>query len=195
MTALPRRSALLLFLGASLAGCASAEPDYYRLSPQPSAAGAAPPARAPRMVELRRVGLARYLDRSEIVRGGGGAKLEVLEGERWAEPLGDMLGRVLAENLTLRLPGSTVFVESSALSLQGEVTVEVEILRFEADAAGAVTLSAQLALRPEGRAERRPARAFTTSAPVSGTGTAALVSAMNTALAALADAVVEMLRR
>jgi uncharacterized lipoprotein YmbA len=195
MTALPRRSALLLFVGAGLAGCASAEPDYYRLSPQPPAGGTAPAPRAPRMVELRRIGLARYLDRSEIVRGGGGAKLDVLEGERWAEPLGDMLSRVLAENLTLRLPGSTVFVESSALSLQGDVTVEVEVLRFEADASGAVTLSAQLALRSEGRAERRPTRSFVTTAPVSGTGTGALVAAMNTALAALANAVVEMLKR
>jgi uncharacterized lipoprotein YmbA len=119
----------------------------------------------------------------------------VLEGERWAEPLGDMLSRVLAENLTLRLPGSTVFVESRALSLQGDVTVEVEILRFEADASGAVTLSAQLALRSAGRVERRPARSFVTTAPVSGTGTGALVAAMNTALAALANALVEMLKR
>lgn len=176
-----------------LAGCASAEPDYFRLSALPPAAPAAP-GRAPEVIELRRPGLARYLDRSEIVRGGEGARVDVLSGQRWAEPLAEMLARVLAENLTLRLPGRTVFAESSALSLQAPLRAEADILRFEGGADGQVVLQAQLALRPE-RGEARRGQAFQTRIPIQGTGTPALVAAMDRALAAMAEALAEMIRQ
>ncbi|MFT8246694.1 membrane integrity-associated transporter subunit PqiC [Roseomonas sp. BN140053] len=173
-------------LGAAalLAGCASPEPALFRLVAVPGTVRRG----GPRSIELRRVGVPGYLDRPEIIRGGASARLEVLPNERWGEPLGDLLGRVLAENLTLRLPGSTVFAEGGALRGDGELVVEVEVQRFEAGPAGTVELLAQVALRPRGNSARRDLRTLRLDGPVAGTDTAALVSAMSAVLGRLADA-------
>ena len=61
-------------------------------------------------------------------------------GERWASPLGDMIGRALAEDLSSRLPGSSVFTSSGAISADPNATVEVDIQRFDAASTGPVTL-------------------------------------------------------
>ncbi|KAA2212384.1 PqiC family protein [Teichococcus oryzae] len=186
-----RRRALLALpvpLAALLAGCASAEPDYFRLSATPG------PARRSRhrLVELRSIGLPRYLDRAEILRASGPNRLDLLSGDRWAEPMADMVGRVLGEDLQRRLPNSTVFSAGGALSIDSDAVAEVEILRFEQEGDGPVLLMAQLAVRPASRG-RRAARNVRLQAPVEGTATAALVAAMSQALGQLADALAEML--
>ena len=93
----------MLLAGLALAGCASPDPELYRLVAVPGA----PRAGAPRLIELRRVGVPAYLDRSQIIRAVAESRLEAL-GARWAEPFGDMVTRVLAEDLMQRLTGTTV---------------------------------------------------------------------------------------
>ena len=78
----PKRRAVLLTLLA--ASCTSAEPTYYTLAPAAPANAVPLPSRAPRTVELRRFGLAGYLDRPEIVRAGGDYQLRVAGGEQQA---------------------------------------------------------------------------------------------------------------
>ena len=177
-----------LGLGALLAGCASAEPDYYRLTPVPGA----PRRTGGGTVKLRRVGLPGYLDRPEIVRAGAGGRLDVAGGARWAEPLGEMVERVLAENLGQRLPGRTVFGAGGSLSADGDRTVEVELRRFEADAAGMVELAAQVALLL-GRGGSGAPRGLRATGPVGGAGTAAVVAAMSDALGRLSDQLADLL--
>lgn len=186
---LTRRHALL-GLPLLAAACASAEPDYYRLEP---VSPARPPASTvPRQVELRRIGLARYLDRPEILRAGEPGRVELVSGARWAEPLDVMIGRVLAENLTRRLPGSTVIREGSAISAESDRLVEVEIQRFEADAAGRIVLAAQVAVQAQPRG-RRLARSLRLESPAANGGTTALVVAMSAALGEMADAIAALL--
>jgi uncharacterized lipoprotein YmbA len=107
----------ILFLLA-MAGCANATmacgssppSTFYALSPESGAAKAA----QARTLKLRRPGLAGYLDRPEIIRRIVDHRVGVMDTDRWAAPLDEMLGRVLAQDVEQRLPGSVVFTEDGA---------------------------------------------------------------------------------
>ena len=182
-----RRRALLLGLVAS--GCASPEPAYYTLAAVPGR----PLGGGPVTVELRRPGIAGYLDRPEIVRAGSAYRLRVATGERWGEPFGDLLGRVLAEDLNQRLPGTSIFTAAGAISAQAIISVELDVQRFDLDAGGDVVLLAQVALSRTRRGAATTRVFRLTQRPV-GPSTADLVGAMSISLGALADAVADMLR-
>jgi uncharacterized lipoprotein YmbA len=180
------RRRLLLLLAAAPAACASPSPTLYVLAPLPGT----PQSGGPPTVELREIGLARYLDRSQIVRSSEGYRLDVLSTEWWGEPLGTLLGRVLVQALTQRLPGTTVFAESGAINVTPAATLAVNIQRLDADAAGAVVLIAQVEVRGKATATRDVRFTVTPSAP----GTAGLVQAESAALSQLADTIAGMLR-
>src|SRR6478735_3183563 len=97
-----RRRSLLPLL--ALAGCRSANPNLYSLAvpPGPTLAG------GPKLVALREVSLAGYLDRQQVVRSSEDYRLTVSESDWWGEPLSGMLTRVLAAALAQRLPRSSV---------------------------------------------------------------------------------------
>jgi uncharacterized lipoprotein YmbA len=181
-----RRRALLALL--PLAACASPPAELFTLRAVP---GPVVKTRD-RRLELRRVGLAGYLDRPEIVRTADTYRLRVADAERWGEPLGRMLDRVLAENLVQRLPDVAVYAETGAISTQPDGILEVEVQRFDADATGAVTLLAQVALRNDGSRVPATARTFRLAARPAGPGTLDLVAAMSAVLGELADAIARM---
>ncbi|HUC16694.1 MAG TPA: PqiC family protein [Acetobacteraceae bacterium] len=188
-----RRVALALGfgLGGLAAGCASPAPTLYTLAPLPGPALGAPR----RVILMREVSLARYLQRPGIVRSSADYRLDVLANDWWGEPLGAMLGRVLVADLATRLPGSTVLAESVAITTDADIAVEVSIQQFEEDASGTVVLNATFAL--VGRRGPSAPRSFSVSVPASplaGAGAlrgeaavAAQVAAMSTALAQFAD--------
>ncbi len=180
----------LLALPALLAACASPEPAYYTLlaRPGPTIAGAA------KLIELRRIGLAGYLDRPEIVRNSADYRLTIPGGERWGEPLGDLVARTLAENLSTRLPGSSVFTSGGSISATADATIELDLQRFDLDPQGQVLLLAQVAVS-RGRARATAAtQAIRLTVPPAGPSTTDLVAAMSAALAQLADRLAPMLR-
>lgn len=180
---------LTLLLVGLLAGCASPPPPaLFTLAAVP---GAALPAKAGG-IELRRVGLAGYLDRNDIVRSAAGYQLSVTTDQRWAEPLGKMLDRVLAEDLAQRLPNSTVFTESGAIRGDARLILEINIQRLDADANGAVVLQAQVSLRPDGRTKPLGTDTVRLTATPAGPGTAELVATMSGLLGQLTDRVAEM---
>lgn len=174
-----------------VAACgSSAEPSYYSLASRPGAAQTG----APKLLELRRPGLAGYLDRAEIVHRVVDYKLNVQSGERWAEPLGDMVGRVFAQDLAARLPESSVFVENGAIAAAADAIVAVDVVRFDSDSGGTVHLEAQVAVETTGDAKVTKARRISLEAKPDGGGTPALVATMSGLLASLSDTVAQMLR-
>ena len=180
----------MLLAGLALSACRSAEPAYFTLAAMPGQAGAG----GPRLVEVQRPGLAGYLDRPGIVRANSAYQLSVAGMERWGEPLGDLIGRVLAEDLNQRLPGSSVFTTAGTISAQPDATVELDVLRFDPDAGGQVVLLAQVAVsRGRDRATATTQTVRRTMRPAS-PATADLVAAMSTVLGQLADTVAGMLR-
>ena len=113
----PRRSAIgtcvaLGCLALAIVSCASPNPKLYTIGAGPGRCCRAGP-RWSRCIRLR---LPRYLERSQIVRSSENYRLDVLANDWWGEPLGAMLSRVLVEELSQRLPRSTVYADSGAVS-------------------------------------------------------------------------------
>jgi uncharacterized lipoprotein YmbA len=164
-----------------LVSCSSPNPALYTLEAPPG------PVRrgGPRVIELRSIGLARYLERSQIIRSSENFRLDVLPNDWWGEPLDTMIGRTLARALTQRLPGSTVYSENGAISAEPDATVQVNVQRLDQDSTGTVRLIAQFAI------VRRTSdtRGVSLQVPVNGPATSSLVAAMSEAIGQLADRV------
>jgi len=175
------------FLVLVLCGCTSPEPAYYTLAARPGRTLTGGPA----SLELRRVGLPAYLDRPELVRRGGDYRLEIADGERWGEPLGGLITRILAEDVAARLPDVTVFPQG-ALTLPGPSVVEVDVQQFEADGNGAVTLLTQVAVRSD-RGGGRP-RALRLARQAASRSAPEVAAAMSDLLGQAADEIATMAR-
>jgi uncharacterized lipoprotein YmbA len=156
-----RRFALALPILA--AACSSPEPNYYTIVPR---TGPTQP-RGPKVVVLKDIGLASYLDRKEIVKSSEGYKLDIRANDWWGESLAGLIGRVLVFELSERLPGSTVYADSGAISADPDCTV---------------------------RPRRTAARSFTISKPLATPDTPGLVAAISDALGELADGIATMLQ-
>jgi len=181
---LVRRTALLA-LAALPAACASPNPALYVLAPVPGT----PRAVARHVVALHAIAIPHYLERSQIVRSSEGYQMDVLSNEWWGEPLDAMMSRILVQELNQRLPASTVYGDSGAISTPPDETVEINLQRFDLDRDGAVLLAAQIAVDGKGTASRGVTIKVR---PADGT-TRALVAAMSSATAQLADTVAGML--
>jgi|HubBroStandDraft_1064217.scaffolds.fasta_scaffold257787_1 uncharacterized lipoprotein YmbA len=164
--------------------CGSSPPStFYALSPESGAAHAG----QARTLKLRRPGLAGYLDRPEIVRRVADHRLGVVDTDRWAAPLDEMLGRVLAQDVEQRLPGSVVFTEDGAITADADLTIEVDVRRFETDADGEVHLVAEIALeKGDNHAPLGTRAVHLREAPRTAT-TPALLATMSDLLGRLAD--------
>ncbi len=187
-----RRRPLLTALSALVvASCSSPDPSYFTLAP---IRGASAPG-GPSLVELRRPGIAGYLDRSEITRSNTPYQLKVASGERWGEPFGDMVGRVLAEDLNGRLVGSSVFTSAGAISADAGARIEIDIQRFDADAGGQIVLAGQVAVTRNGNRGEPATRSVRVNVTPTDSTTAAYVAAMSQALARASDDIAAMIRR
>lgn len=182
---LSRRLVLCGGAAVALTGCESPSPTLYTLAPVPGPVRSG----APPLVELRVVSLARYLDRPQIVRSSEGFRLDILSNDWWGEPPATMLGRIMLQNLTQRLPGTTLFAENGAVSSLPDAILGIAIQRMDLDQAGALRLLAQISV-----ARRQPiARNVSLSETPSGAGTLALVAAMSAAIGGLSDQAATML--
>jgi len=184
------RALPLLGLPLLAAACgASPDPNYYTIVPRngPTFPG------GPKIVLLKDIGLASYLDRREIVRSSESYKLDIRANDWWGEPLGGLLGRVLAVELSQRLPNSTVYGESGAITADHNVVVGINIQRLDADRAGALILIAQVAAEFN-RPRRLAARTFNFSKPLATPDTPGLVAAISDAVGELADGVAALLQ-
>jgi len=179
---LSRRN-LVLLAPAAIAACGGSRgPNYYSIVTRPGRSLS----RGPKVVMVKDVGLASYLDRREIVRSSEGYKLEIMSNDWWGEPLAGMLSRMLVQDLTQRLPGSSVYGEAGAISLDYNASIGVNIQRLDADRAGNLILIAQVAIEFN-RPRRNAARNVTISKPLASPDIPGLVAAISDAVGELAD--------
>jgi uncharacterized protein len=190
MTLRLHASAAVAIAGALVACASSPEPSYYALAPASGLALQAPLG----AIEVRQPSVARYLDRSEIVAQVADHRLRLASNERWSEPLGQMIGRILAADLSERLPSSIVFTEASDLSIQPSSVVELAIGKFDLDADGVVRLKAVLAVRSGSGQVAALARPIALQARPETSGTNGLVTTMSGLLGRLADEVAVALK-
>ncbi|UKJ76641.1 PqiC family protein [Azospirillum brasilense] len=192
-------------LAALPAACSPPTPNLYTIAPVsgapvPGAPAAntsvsrtsAPEAAGPKVVLLRQVGIARYLERPQIVRSSENYRLEVMENDWWGEPLGEMLGRVLADELRRRLSRSVVVSEAGTVSANPDATIEVDVQRLDEDTSGTLVLQAQASVTGRRRAEPT-LRSFRIAVPPPKPGVAGQVAATSTAVGQLADGLASML--
>jgi uncharacterized protein len=188
----PRLAAAARFAAAALvitlAACSSPDPVLYTVAVDPGRVQAG----GPRVVLVQQVAVAHFLERSQIVRSSENYRLDVMSNDWWGEPLAPMMNRVLVEELSQRLPQSTVIADNGAVTARPNATVEVNILRLDEDGSGNLVLQAQAAVRATGQTqpELRNFR-FVVTPPAPGTG--GEVAAISTALGRLADGIAGML--
>lgn len=146
MTTLAAKTALLLgalALSVAVTGCAVTQPtNFYTLSPatepnvvKRSADGL--------VIGLGPITLPQYLDRPEIVTREGANQMRLSEFSKWAEPLEPLLTRIMAEDLYALLDANDVIPVPQRGDIPLDRVIEVDISRFDADAAGQVMLDAR----------------------------------------------------
>jgi len=180
--------AAVVSLAAALGACTSPPPRLYTVAamPGPTHSG------APKVIVLREVSLAPYLQQPPIVRSAAGYRLAVMSNDWWGEPPAAMLTRILVDNLTQRLPGSTVLGESGAVAAPADATLEVNISRLDEAADGQLVLQAQAAVDTKARKEPQP-RNFRFAVIPSSPDVYGEVAAISTAVGQLSDALASML--
>lgn len=135
---------LVLIFGA-MNGCGTTKPSrFYALNPVTKALSGEP-ADGP-SVGIGPVRVARYLDRSQIVRQKNTNELEIDEFNRWLEPLDDSVARVLALNLSTMVPTSEIHRVPWRQSTTIEFQVIVNVMQFHADANNRVLFTASWSL-------------------------------------------------
>jgi uncharacterized lipoprotein YmbA len=173
---------------AALAACSSPNPVLYTIAPVSGAIQNS----GPKVIALQRIATARYLERSEIVRSSENYRLDVMSNDWWGEPLGAMLSRVLVDELGQRLPQSTVFAESGAVTASPDATIELNVQRLDEDASGNLLLQAQASVSFKGRGAP-VLRSFRFAVPPPTPDIPGEVTAISTAVGQLADGLASML--
>ncbi|MFZ0500019.1 MAG: PqiC family protein [Steroidobacteraceae bacterium] len=168
----------------TLAGCASSPPTrFFALDPvAPGSAAVAGDTSAP--VKVDAVHIPPALDRDSMVRGESDTQLQISSQDRWAGDLGEMIRRVLTQDLAGRLPSGMVIAPESPPP-SGASGLVIDILTFQPQA-GEVVLDADWTLLAGTQAHPVVRRSvhLTLSATPSAQGEAQAMSAL---LGQLAD--------
>jgi len=131
----PARRRLVAGIALALGGCAAAPTPprrLYRLDSAPPADVPELPPSAEVWAVSPTVSLPEYLQRDAILVAADDARLQALDGERWAEPLRDALPRVLRADLErLRGAGSTWLAPLPA-GLAAARLLRVEVVELHA---------------------------------------------------------------
>ena len=134
----------------ALAGCASAPTHFFVLDPtppaQPSVQSSAPVPPTP--IQLTSVHIPPDLDRPEVVVQVAANRLKLSDQDHWAAPLGEMIRRVLSQDLDSRLPAGLVVAPDAPAPVSTRAVV-VDILEFRSTG-GQVDLQANWTLLAAG---------------------------------------------
>jgi hypothetical protein len=126
-----------------LAGCgASDHSRFYVLTEHPAVVARAIAAAPTTTIALGAVKLPAALDRPQMARRLNSDEISYSEYDRWAGPLDEMFRRVLIADLEGRLPPGMILIDNNPTS-PASLTIAVDVLRFDADAVGQVTLKAR----------------------------------------------------
>jgi uncharacterized lipoprotein YmbA len=99
-----------------------------------------------------------YLNRSQMVTRGPGAEIIVDEFNRWAEPIGEAIHRVLAGNLDVMLDSMVVVAYPTSGVLDIDYRLVGRFGRFDADQNGKVVLEVQWGIADSAGTVRLPPR-------------------------------------
>jgi uncharacterized lipoprotein YmbA len=128
---------------AVLGACSSAPVHFHTLVP--SSAPMASVA-APFVIDVQAVGVPPQVDQPSMVLRHGATGVSVLDGERWASPLGDEIRGALTADLSTRLGTHDVHGLPHAKN-DKVVRVQLDVRRFDSEVGGSATLEAGWSVR------------------------------------------------
>jgi uncharacterized protein len=181
-----RRLGLVAIVGA-MAGCASSPPLHYYTLTEAPATSRLTVADNTVPVRIDRVTIAGELDRSQLVRRVDATRLQIVENDRWAAPLDDMIRRVLSDDLAARLPPGMVANPNEPAVGETRQSLTVDISDFYGDATCAVTLHAAWVLKQGDSQGTRGTEEAKVPASGDCSGAGGLPVAMSRALGQLSD--------
>lgn len=172
---------LFLLCLATVACGSSPTPRYYLLN---AAAGPqASNAKSEQIIGIGPIDFPSYLDRSQLVVRRG-VELELLEYQRWAEPLAENFMNVLAESIARQASTDQVLVYPWANAQRIDRRIRGKVTRFDVDESGQAVLMVRWQIHNGDGQVLVPARRseFTRTATTGGG------ASMVTALSGLIDA-------
>jgi len=179
-----------------LASCGSSTPSrFYVLTPL--AAGKPTHTADGPGIGIGPVVVPQYLDRPQVVTRSSDNRLDVGETDQWGGRLSDNITRVLAENLSGLLQTDRVAIYPWTDATAVGVQVTLDIVEFERNTAGAVTLSAFWNITDVANAKIVATRRSTITKDVAAKGTEsydATVAAMSAALADLSQEIAAQIK-
>lgn len=186
MIAAARSITYCVMVSLLLTACSSSPPVRYFALSSTVAEGRQDPDDAV-VLGLGPVGMAEYLNRSQLVTRGAGAEIKVDEFSRWAEPLALAFHRVVSTDVDNTMDGVTVlaFPWESVVRTQVDYRLLGDVIRFDADRSGRVVLETQWGIIAvdSGESAVRSRRTRYEAQAGSPDDPAAVASAMNQALA------------
>jgi uncharacterized lipoprotein YmbA len=186
------RPLIALALCAGLAACASAPKDnYYTLDAVAPERPAANTALSGAGVTVVTTGLVESVDRAQLVLRLSETRVQILEQQRWAEPLKSAIPRVVAANLARELGSTRVTSQSRAPLGDTAYRVALDVQRFDLTAGSAAIEIAWSIRRVEGNAVISGHSSVTERA--AGGGYDALVAAHNRALGTVSREIAQAL--
>lgn len=182
------KSLLAVYFLSLLGACAASRPDhFYILSAQPQ--GASDARTAPATQVWLRVTLPSLVDRSEMIINTSANGIMVLEHERWAAPLADLVTQTLARDLERRRSDMLVGDPSVSRSGAAAVKVTVDLVQMTVRPGERASIEAHWRiLDPRTGADGVGSEVF--NAPLAQDGYAAVPQALSECLGLLADRLV-----
>jgi len=120
------------------AGCASPASRFYTLSTTPAPAGTP----VTYSVAVGPVTIPAVIDRPQIVVSTSQNQVQLDEFNRWASPLQNNIGRVVADNLASILGTARVSLFPQTISAAADYRVAVQVQRFDTAPGDAASLEA-----------------------------------------------------
>jgi uncharacterized lipoprotein YmbA len=159
----------------------------FSLSPLAEAeAGHAPAMSSPgsvqRAISVGPIHLPGYLDQDQIVTRISQNRVTLSENDRWAEPLEDNISQALAQDLSILLQTDRVTVHPWPGRQRPSYQVEIDLLSFETDTAGAAHLAARWFLREVASRQTIADKEVRLTASAVGTSTEQSVASLSKAL-------------
>jgi uncharacterized lipoprotein YmbA len=181
------RTCLVVVLASAplVAGCSALSPQadktrYFVLSPV-AVAAPAPSIPFDHTVGIGPLSIPDHLE-TQIVTRLADEEMAISDTERWGESLRDSLGPVMRQNLVVLLGTERIVMYPWALASPPDLSVSVDVLRFERTTKGTVELAARWSVaRGPDRAPMWIREASVTK-PVRGSDTRAAVAALSAAL-------------
>ena len=186
-------AALACLFAVLAAGCSSPPAKFYTLS-----ATATPASTSSRLsIVVGPVAVPPVIDRPQIVVTTGANQVTIDEFNRWASSVQDNLARVVAENLAAILGTARVTQYQSALGVDAEYRVQIDVRNFESAPGKYASLDAVWTVRRLKDGKTETGRTGVRE-PVDGDGFEALAAAHSRGIAKMsqeiADAVLMLAR-